>query len=145
VTEPMARLISTVTGTDIVSVFWDDDTGLLRYRHHHFRTGFMVSVGQWLHMYRLQDEQGFKKKPHYTHTKTLPKVCVASRADIPELIRFVLANLETPLDRVQWGASAREAGDEVEIALRAHGFSLTADGHMVRRVGAPEWLRSNIE
>ena len=139
----MARLISTVRGTDVVSVSWDDDPGLLRYRAHHFRTGFMVSVGKWLHMYHLQDEQGFQKKPHYTHTKTLPKVCVACRADIPELIGFVLANLATPLDQVQWGASG--AADEVEAALNTHGFSLIADGHMVRRVATRQWRRHNIE
>jgi hypothetical protein len=53
--------------TDIVSVFWDDDEGLLKYRHQHLRTGLLVSVGKWLHIYDLQDEQGFQKKPHYTH------------------------------------------------------------------------------
>jgi hypothetical protein len=86
----MARLKSNVKrtkGTDIVRIFWDDDEGLLKYRHQHLRTGLMVSVGKWLHIYDLQDEQGFQKKPHYTHTKTKPKVCVASRADIPEQVR----------------------------------------------------------
>jgi hypothetical protein len=139
----MARLISTVTGTALVSVFWDDDAGLLKYRNDHLKTGFMVSVGKWLHMYHLQDEQGFQKKPHYTHTKTLPKVCVASRANIPELIGFVLANLATPLDQVQWGASG--AADEVEVALHTHNFSLTADGHMVPGVVPHQWRRRNIE
>jgi hypothetical protein len=43
------RLISTVSGTNIVSVFWDDDEGLLKYRGEH-PTGFMVSVGMWLHL-----------------------------------------------------------------------------------------------
>jgi hypothetical protein len=102
----------------------------------------MVSVGMWLHMYRLQDEQGFKKKPHYTHTRTLPKVCVACRDDIPELIRFVLANLATPLEQVQWGASG--AANEVEDELQAAGISLTEDGHMVPLVAAHRWLRRNI-
>ena len=132
----MARLKSNVKrtkGTDIVRIFWDDDEGLLKYRHQHLRTGLMVSVGKWLHIYDLQDEQGFQKKPHYTHTKTKPKVCVASRADIPEQIRFVLANLATPQDRVKWGASGGRAADKLEDELfRARGFSLTADGHMVR-------------
>jgi hypothetical protein len=100
----MAGLKSKVkktNGTGNVSVFWDDDQGFLKYRHQHFKTGFMVSVGDWLHIYHLQDEQGFQKKPQYTYRKTKPKACVAACADVPELIEFVLANLATALARVK--------------------------------------------
>jgi hypothetical protein len=70
-------------------------------------------------------------------------VCVASRADILELIKFVLANLaKPPQDQVQWGASG--AIREVEDALRQMGRSLTADGHMVPGAAASAWLGKNI-
>jgi hypothetical protein len=106
----------------------------------------MASIGDWLHLYQLQDDRGFQKKRHYTHTKTRPKVCVASRADIPELIRFVLANLETPpQEQVRWGASGADAAEALEDALGQMGRSLTADGHMVRGAAASAWLRRNIE
>jgi hypothetical protein len=75
-------------------------------------------------------------------------VCVASCADIPDLIRFVLANLETPQNEVKWGASRGRATDKLEDELfQAHRFILMADGRMVRsgvRPAASAWLRRNI-
>ena len=71
----------------------------------HLRMGYMVSVGDWLHLYALSDAQGFYKLPHYTHTKTKPKVCVRLRAEIPDLIRFVRASVRPPLNQLKWGVS----------------------------------------
>jgi hypothetical protein len=140
-----ARLITTAQGTALVRVFRDDDAGLLQYRNQNLATGFMVSVGRWLHVYQLQDARGFQKLPHYTYSKTNHKVCAASRADFPALIGFILANLETPLDQVQWGASGAAAADELEAALHANNFSLTADGHIIPGVMPHQWRRHNIE
>jgi hypothetical protein len=140
------RLISTVRPTDVVSVFQDDDAGLLRYRAMH-PAGYVVSVGEWLHIYRLQDDRWLKLPfPHYTHSKTNHKLCVVWDDDVPTLVEFTLTNLATPrsLDQVHWGASGVTAGALLTAALAAMDFHLSEDGYMVRSVPAREWLRRNI-
>ena len=113
----MAELRSTASGTGIVSLFANNDPDLLSYRQQHFGTGVMVSVGDWLHIYELQDNRGFWKKPHYTHTKTKSKVCVASSADIPDLIRFVLANLDLGQVRRERLANPMLRDERLELTI----------------------------
>jgi hypothetical protein len=138
----VAQLKSWVQGTAIISIFRNNDTGLLQYRAQHFHTGYVLSDGDWTHLYHLRDQRWLKRPPNSSITRSRPKYCVTCPEHVQTLIKFFLDNLATPVSAVQWGSS--QAKREVEEALHALGFSLTEDGHMIHGVFPHLWRAMNV-
>ena len=139
----MARLPSWVRGTHNITPFRDDDPGILQYRAQHFDTGYVLSDGDWTHLYHLRDEQWLERPLGSSITKSRPKYCVTCPEHVLELIKWFLDNLARPTSwrKVHWGAS--QAKREVEETLHALDFSLNEDGYMIQGVFLHRWRGMN--
>jgi hypothetical protein len=125
------------SGNSVVRKFHHDDAGLLRYREEHRSTGYIASIGDWLHLYPLSSDQAFSTPlPHTpaearegykrnTLTGSRPKLCVAKASHVPSLIKEVIALAPNK----RWGASGAPA--ELSKALECRGLTLAADGTML--------------
>jgi hypothetical protein len=135
----MVRINDKATASNsVVRKFHHDDAGLLRYRQEHRSTGYMVSVGDWLHLYPLSSDTGFRTQRPYTLAETRegykrntfsgrnPKFCVSKASHITSLVKEVIAR--GPADK-RWGASGARA--ELFKALENLGRTLAPDGSMV--------------